>query len=149
MGATGNVKEDNGFAIKGWTNVRFENENIITEGAVGKAMGNYFFTKPDGEEVKVEYSFGYFLTDDGDVKINLHHSSLPYDPAPAGPEPEAITKEQIEAAQAAWGEGIVKIASAYTAREDYTAVATDHIKTLYAYGSTPVLFKPTLAAEEQ
>merc|ERR1719182_1202550 len=47
--ATGNVKEDKGFAIKGWTKVRFENEDIITEGAVGKAMGNYFFTKPDGE----------------------------------------------------------------------------------------------------
>merc|ERR1712176_568312 len=120
-----------------------------TEGAVGKAMGNYFFTKPDGEEVKVEYSFGYFLTDDGDVKINLHHSSLPYDPAPAGPEPKAITKEQIEAAQTAWGEGIVKIASAYTGGQDYTAVATNHIQTLYAYGMTPVLFKPTLAADEQ
>merc|ERR1712032_1007056 len=143
--ATGNVKEDKGFAIKGWTKVRFENEDIITEGAVGKAMGNYFFTKPDGEEVKVEYSFGYLLTDDGNVKINLHHSSLPYDPTAS----RTITKEQIEAAQAAWGEGIVKIASAYTGGQDYTAVATNHIQTLYAYGMTPVLFKPTLAADEQ
>merc|ERR1712157_636489 len=99
MGATGRgyVKEDKGFAIKGWTNVRFENEDIITEGPVGKAMGNYFFTKPDGEEVKVEYSFGYLLNDDGNVKINLHHSSLPYDPAPIEPAKD-ITKEQIEAA---------------------------------------------------
>ena len=72
--------EDKGFAIKGWTNTRFENVDILTEGKVGSAMGNYFFTNPDGDEVKVEYSFGYFLDEDGNVRINLHHSSLPYSP---------------------------------------------------------------------
>ena len=61
----------------------------------------------------------------------------------------AITKKQIIAAQNAWGEGIVKIASAHTADENYVEVARDHIRTLYAYGITPVLFKPTLAAEQQ
>jgi hypothetical protein len=72
--------EDKGFAIKGWTAVRFENVDIITVGGVGMAMGNYFFTDPDGAEVKVEYSFGYMLDDDGNVRINLHHSSMPYVP---------------------------------------------------------------------
>merc|ERR1719174_2471095 len=72
--------EDKGFAIKGWTAVRFENTNkIITAGSVGMAMGNYFFTTPEGDEAKVEYSFGYMLDDDGDVRIFLHHSSLPYE----------------------------------------------------------------------
>jgi hypothetical protein len=42
------------------------------------AMGNYFFTDPQGELVKVEYSFGYVLDDHGKVKIVLHHSSVPY-----------------------------------------------------------------------
>ena len=72
--------EDKGFAIKGWTAVRFENVDILTEGKVGMAMGNYFFTTPEGDEVKVEYSFGYFLDDEGKVRINLHHSSMPYAP---------------------------------------------------------------------
>ena len=72
--------EDKGFAIKGWTAVRFENVDIITEGKVGMAMGNYFFTTPEGDEVKVEYSFGYFLDDAGKVRINLHHSSMPFTP---------------------------------------------------------------------
>ena len=72
--------EDKGFAIKGWTAVRFENVDIFTEGRVGMAMGNYFFTTPEGDEVKVEYSFGYILGDDGNVRINLHHSSMPYAP---------------------------------------------------------------------
>ena len=72
--------EDKGFAIKGWTAVRFENVDIFTEGKVGMAMGNYFFTTPEGDEVKVEYSFGYLLDDNGNVRINLHHSSMPYAP---------------------------------------------------------------------
>ena len=44
------------------------------------AMGNYFFTGPDGKEVKVEYTFGYVKDSAGNLKINLHHSSLPYAP---------------------------------------------------------------------
>ena len=72
--------EDKGFAIKGWTAVRFENVDILTEGKVGMAMGNYFFTTPEGDEVKVEYSFGYTLDDAGAVRINLQHSSMPYAP---------------------------------------------------------------------
>ena len=69
--------EDNGFAIKGWTNVRFENEDIVINGATAMAMGNYFFTTPSGDEVKVEYYFGYILDSAGELRINLHHSSMP------------------------------------------------------------------------
>merc|ERR1711966_503120 len=57
---------------------------------------------------------------------------------------KAITKDMVLTAQKAWGDGIVKIAASHTAGEDYTAVATEHIDTLYAYGKTDVLFKPTL-----
>merc|ERR1719321_2016210 len=72
--------EDSGFAIKGWTAVRFDGD-IITIGSVGMAMGNYFFTTPEGDEAKVEYSFGYMLDADDNVRIFLHHSSLPYAPS--------------------------------------------------------------------
>jgi len=72
--------EDSGFAIKGWTNVRWENTGIFTNGASAMAMGNYFFTGPEGDETKVEYSFGYIRNDQGDLKIVLHHSSIPYAP---------------------------------------------------------------------
>ncbi|MEM0984695.1 MAG: phosphoribosyl-AMP cyclohydrolase [Pseudomonadota bacterium] len=73
--------EDKGFAISGWTNVRWENNGIYTSADTAMAMGNYFFTRPDGGETKVEYTFGYILDDAGDLKINLHHSSLPFDPS--------------------------------------------------------------------
>ena len=51
--------EDNGFAINGWTKVRFENTNIIVDETTALAMGNYFFTVADGSVIKGEYSFGY------------------------------------------------------------------------------------------
>ena len=77
--ATNNVcPEDTGFGIKGWTAVRFENVDVLTCGDSAMAMGNYFFTTPEGEEVKVEYSFGYVQDAEGNLKIALHHSSYPY-----------------------------------------------------------------------
>lgn len=72
-------REDKGFAIQPWTKVRFENLDLILEENLAIAMGNYFFTDLDGNEAKVEYTFGYKLIN-GDLKINLHHSSFPFNP---------------------------------------------------------------------
>jgi len=69
--------EDEGFAIKGWTKVRFENDKVTTDGNRAFAMGNYFFTDPEGSEVKVEYTFGYIEDEDSNLRIQLHHSSMP------------------------------------------------------------------------
>ena len=76
--ASNNVcPEDKGFAIKGWTNVRFENTEIIVQETTALAMGNYYFTSPDVDEVKVEYTFGYIVDSTGNLRIQLHHSSMP------------------------------------------------------------------------
>jgi hypothetical protein len=72
-------EEDQGFALQPWTQVRFENSNILLEENRAIAMGNYFFTDPQGNEAKVEYTFGYFKQGDT-LKIDLHHSSFPYNP---------------------------------------------------------------------
>ena len=72
-------KEDKGFAIQPWTKVRFENSTLILEENRAIAMGNYFFTDLDGNEAKVEYTFAYKLID-GALKIDVHHSSFPYNP---------------------------------------------------------------------
>ena len=69
--------EDKGFAINPWTKVRFENAGFILEENRAIAMGNYFFTDLNGDEAKVEYTFGYKLAN-GVLKIDLHHSSFPY-----------------------------------------------------------------------
>lgn len=75
--SNGACPEDTGFAIQGWTKVRFENQNMILNESSAIAMGNYFFTSPEGIEVKVEFTFGYLLDSTGALRIHLHHSSLP------------------------------------------------------------------------
>jgi len=70
--------EDKGFALEPWGRVRFENAGIVQRGEVVMAMGNYFFEPADGTEVKVEYSFVYVRDAEGNLKIQLHHSALPY-----------------------------------------------------------------------
>ena len=75
--SNGACPEDTGFAIQGWTNVRFDNQNMILNESSTIAMGNYFFTSPEGNEVKVEFTFGYLLDSTGALRIHLHHSSLP------------------------------------------------------------------------
>ncbi|BDD02954.1 phosphoribosyl-AMP cyclohydrolase [Aureibacter tunicatorum] len=81
IGGNSNFPEDGGFAIQPWTAVRFENSDIILEENRAIAMGNYFFTDLDGGVTKVEYTFGYKKDGNGNLKIDLHHSSLPYNPA--------------------------------------------------------------------
>ena len=82
VGSNNACPEDKGFAIKGWTKVRFENADIILHETTAIAMGNYYFTPHQGEEVKVEYTFGYVLDENGALRINVHHSSMP---APLSP----------------------------------------------------------------
>ena len=78
IGENSDFSEDKGFALQPWINVRFENASVILNEKTAIAMGNYFFTEPNGNVVKVEYTFGYFLNEKNDLKINVHHSSLPY-----------------------------------------------------------------------
>ena len=77
IGNNPSFSEDSGFALNPWINVEFKNESINIYGDIGMAMGNYFFTDPKGSRLKVEYTFGYKLSN-GKLVIDLHHSSLPY-----------------------------------------------------------------------
>src|SRR5262245_52150168 len=57
----------------------------------------------------------------------------------------AITEAEVNAAQQAWCEGLVKIGKAYKEGGDYKAVASQLIDDLYDYKEGRVFFKPTLA----
>jgi len=78
VGGNPKHEEDHGFALDAWSSVRFENTGVVLKGGLAIAMGNYFFGKPDGSEQKVEYSFVYVRSEDGSVRIQLHHSALVY-----------------------------------------------------------------------
>ena len=68
--------EDLGFALSNWTEIIFDNSDIIIHGDIALAMGNYSF-KNNESSIKVEYSFVYKKYGDS-IKIILHHSSIPY-----------------------------------------------------------------------
>lgn len=81
IGGDENYPEDHGFAIKSWSNVRWENIGTKIIDNMALAMGNYYFTPAEGgNEVKVEYSFAYTKDEDGKLKIILHDSHVPYSP---------------------------------------------------------------------
>lgn len=83
IGGSDSFPEDTGFALQPWSKVEFDNAGgmiILEDYAV--AMGNYIFTEAGtGDTKKVEYTFGYIKDANGGLKINLHHSSVPFTPS--------------------------------------------------------------------
>ena len=78
LGQNNVCKEDTGFAIKNWKSIKFENYKVVENNDNLLAMGNYFFENDKNEFLKVEYTFGFIRTNNNELRINLHHSSLPY-----------------------------------------------------------------------
>jgi len=70
--------EDKGFAIKNWKSIRFENYKIVDYKGQLLSMGNYYFEDNNNELLKVEYTFGFIKISPDQLRINLHHSSLPF-----------------------------------------------------------------------
>ena len=80
VGQNPSFPEDKGFAIRPWSKVRWKNEGIVNNSCtMAVAMGNYWFTPAGGgPETKVEYSFGYVRGNDDELRIVVHHSSVPF-----------------------------------------------------------------------
>ncbi|AKS44842.1 hypothetical protein SAMN05444287_2243 [Octadecabacter temperatus] len=70
--------DDTGFAIRPWRDVQYKEAASFIEGDVGMWMGSAFFTDKDGNVTQADKTFGYKKDADGNVKVVLHHSSLPY-----------------------------------------------------------------------
>ena len=70
---------DSGFGIKFWREVKSETSAIMTEENVAMWMGWVIFTNKHGDMIKVDKSFGFRKLQSGELKIVLHHSSLPYE----------------------------------------------------------------------
>jgi hypothetical protein len=77
VGGNSDFTEDNGFALRPWTSIRFASVTISCRGDTAQSMGYYSFTDETGAVVKAEFSFVYLKTNDGRLLITLHHSSLP------------------------------------------------------------------------
>lgn len=58
-----------------------------------------------------------------------------------------MTEDEVHKLQATWGQAIKSISASYLNGGDFIGVANDAAASLYGYGHTDVLFKPTKAAE--
>ena len=69
---------DSGFGIKHWREFKSETSSIFVEENIAMWMGWVTLIDKKGDRVKVDKSWGYKKTENGALKIVLHHSSLPY-----------------------------------------------------------------------
>jgi hypothetical protein len=80
VGGNKKFPNDNGFALKGWEKYEFKNAAVFISGDVALTMGNVFLTDSTGKVTKVDKTWGFKRDDKGQLRIVLHHSSLPYMP---------------------------------------------------------------------
>jgi len=75
------IEEDGqGFATLGWTDVQFDHETALVQqhGDLVLWMGNIHLENSEGEITTVHKSMGFFRDGAGNLRIALHHSSLPH-----------------------------------------------------------------------
>jgi hypothetical protein len=69
---------DKGFAIKPWTSCNVRNQVIQRHGQFAITMGNVDFLDSSGKLTTVDKTWGFLREPDGEIRIVLHHSSLPH-----------------------------------------------------------------------
>lgn len=81
VGNNPSYPSDTGFALKGWRSVETITAATHVEGDTAMWMGTVRLTDKTGAVTTVDKSWGYERDSRGDLRIVLHHSSLPYAPA--------------------------------------------------------------------
>lgn len=81
VGQNPNFPNDYGFALNAWTDVEIVNAAIFIDGDTALTMGNVLMTDANGDVTVVDKTWGFHRDAEGTIRIVLHHSSLPHDPA--------------------------------------------------------------------
>ena len=127
---------DVGFALKGWRSVDVDNAGMVINGSMALSMGNVTMTDKDGNVTTVDKTWGYMLDDDGALRIVLHHSSLPYQPADHATAEVAETADGLTMMDRSWGlirsaDGATRIKLHHTAQPPeltgFSAAAADEL----------------------
>lgn len=78
VGGDRNFPADSGFALKGWRAVEAVNNAVYIDGDTAMTMGKVHLTDKDGKKTTVDKTWVFKKDDRGQLRIVVHHSSLPY-----------------------------------------------------------------------
>lgn len=78
VGGHASFPKDTGFALKGWKQCQAKNAAVFITGDSASTIGNVIMTDKDGKVTTVDKTWKYVKDDAGNLRIVLHHSSLPY-----------------------------------------------------------------------
>ncbi|MDX2035962.1 MAG: hypothetical protein SFX72_04875 [Isosphaeraceae bacterium] len=85
IGGDKDYPDDSGFALKHWVKVDYDNnadENgIQIHGDIAITMGNVYLENAAGDKVMVDKTFVFRRCKDGKLRLCVHKSALPFDPA--------------------------------------------------------------------
>ncbi len=72
---------DSGFALKGWKKYEYKNAGVYINGDLALTQGHVILTDKDGKVSTIDKTWGFKKDGKGQLRIVLHHSSLPYQPS--------------------------------------------------------------------
>lgn len=78
VGGNSNFPQDDGFALKGWTACNAEKAAVFIADNAASWMGNIMLTGADGQITTVDKTWKFVRDDNGQLRIAVHHSSLPF-----------------------------------------------------------------------
>jgi hypothetical protein len=78
VGGDRSFPQDSGFALKGWQKCDVANAAVFITGDSATTMGNVRITGADGKVTTVDKTWKFVKDDAGQLRIVVHHSSLPY-----------------------------------------------------------------------
>lgn len=78
VGGDSRYPTDSGFALKGWRKVDVANTGVLINGDTATTMGNVTMTDKDGKRTTVDKTWTFKKDEKGQLRIVVHHSSLPY-----------------------------------------------------------------------
>ena len=81
VGGNPKYASDKGFALKGWEKYEFKNAAVRIDGNLALTMGKVMLTDATGKVTSVDKTWGFMKDEKGNLRIVLHHSSLPYEGA--------------------------------------------------------------------
>lgn len=81
IGGDPSFPRDKGFALKPWVACTVRNQVVQLNGIFANTMGNVDFRDSSGAVTTVDKTWTFMREPDGEIRIILHHSSLPYSPS--------------------------------------------------------------------